>query len=128
MKNKNLIIGTIILFFIIIGVAYFFIQNNSKYIPTQDIQSSEEINVEIEIKNFEFIPGSVTVKKGTIVTWTNLDSAKHTATSDEEGVFDSGLLSKDESWSYTFNEIGSFGYYCIPHPFMTGTIEVVEND
>lgn len=79
----------------------------------------------VNIDGFAFEPDTITVKKGATVTWTNLDSAEHTATSDD-GLFDSGLLAKGESWSFTFEEVGSYGYYCIPHPFMTGTVVVTE--
>jgi len=85
--------------------------------------STESSQVRVEIKGFSFNPPTLTIKKGTTVTWTQRDSTRHTVTSDD-GVFESGLLSKDESWSYTFNEAGTFGYHCSPHPSMTAKIIV----
>ncbi len=84
---------------------------------------SESYSVAVEIKDFAFNPATITVQKGTTVTWIQKDSTRHTATSDE-GIFDSGLLSLDQSWSYTFNEAGTFKYHCTPHPNMKGTIVV----
>ncbi len=78
---------------------------------------------EVEIKGFAFDPQSITVKKGTTVTWTQRDSVRHTVTSDDN-LFDSGLLSKDQSWNYTFDDIGTFSYYCTPHPYMKGEVVV----
>jgi plastocyanin len=63
------------------------------------------------------------VKAGTTVTWTNNDSTTHHVASDT-GVFDSGNLSPNTTFSYTFNNAGTFPYYCTIHTYMTGTIIV----
>jgi len=78
----------------------------------------------IDIANFTFSPNDLEIKVGTTVTWTNLDDAPHTATADDQS-FDSGSLGKNESFSYTFNEAGTFTYYCAFHPSMTAAITVV---
>lgn len=77
----------------------------------------------IEIANFAFSPATVTVPVGTTVTWTNNDSATHTVTA-RDRQFDSGDLFRGASFSYTFNQSGTFGYYCAIHPRMTGKIIV----
>ena len=79
----------------------------------------------MEIEDFAFVPGTITIKVGTTVTWTNKDSVGHTATSDD-GVFDSGMLSKGSSYSFTFTTAGTYGYFCKPHPYMVATIVVTE--
>ena len=63
------------------------------------------------------------MKAGTEVTWTNSDDATHTATADD-GSFDTGDLDKGDSKTVTFDEPGSFTYYCRFHPFMKATVEV----
>ncbi|MFA6503459.1 MAG: cupredoxin domain-containing protein [Patescibacteria group bacterium] len=68
-----------------------------------------------------FVPSSMTVKKGTTVTWTNQDSATHSVKSDG---FQSENLSYNQSYSHTFNATGSFQYNCGLHPSMVGTINV----
>lgn len=78
---------------------------------------------EIDIMDFSFSPATVTVPAGTTVTWYNRDSVPHTATS-RTPLFDSGRLSRDESFSYTFSQTGSYEYYCTIHPYMTGNIVV----
>lgn len=81
----------------------------------------------VEIANFAFSPANITVKQGTTVTWTNNDSTVHTATStDGPAGFDSGNLSRGESFSFTFEAAGTYNYICTPHPSMTGTITVTE--
>jgi plastocyanin len=81
--------------------------------------------VQAEISDFAFVPGTLTVKVGTTVTWTNKDSVGHTVTSDD-GIFDSGILGKGSSFSYKFTTVGTFGYFCTPHPYMVGTVVVTE--
>jgi amicyanin len=77
----------------------------------------------VKIANFAFDPANITVPVGTTVTWTNLDSVSHTVTSDT-GVFESGTLSHNATFSYTFNSRGTFSYSCSPHPFMKGKVVV----
>lgn len=81
--------------------------------------------VEVAIVDFAYAPGTITIKVGTTVTWTNEDNVGHTATSDD-GVFDSGMLGKGSSYSYTFTTTGTYGYLCAPHPYMVATIVVTE--
>jgi amicyanin len=78
---------------------------------------------EVIIQNYAYVPAALTVKTGTKVTWTNKDTVKHTVTTDKP-FFDSGLFGKDQSYSFTFNDNGTYEYYCIPHPYMTGKVIV----
>lgn len=83
---------------------------------------------EVEYKDFEVAPSHIRIKKGTTVTWTNQDAAKHDVTPDKEydGFNGSDLFGKGESFSYKFDKIGTYSYHCSPHPYMKGTVEVVE--
>lgn len=78
--------------------------------------------VSIDISNFKFNPGSLSVDKGEKVTWTNNDSTTHTVTADS-GDFDKEL-NPGEKYSKTFNETGTFSYKCSLHPSMTAEIIV----
>lgn len=82
-------------------------------------------NVNVEISNFAFSPATVTVKKGTMVIWTNNDGARHTVTSDTN-LFGSELLGTGQTFTSTFNTAGSFPYHCDPHRSMVAFVEVVE--
>ena len=77
------------------------------------------------IENFWFYPDNLTIRKGTEVTWINKDPTGHTATSDQ-GVFDSKLLRENQQFTYLFDKEDTYGYYCIPHPQMVGTVKIVE--
>lgn len=69
------------------------------------------------IQNFAFGPNAITVKAGTTVTWTNLDSAAHTVTADD-GSFDSGQIVQNQTFSHIFNTPGTVTYHCSNHPGM----------
>ena len=76
-----------------------------------------------------FIPNTVTIDIGGIVTWENNDTAAHTstggsATDGPSGVFDSSLIMAGSSFSHTFEEAGTFDYFCMVHPWMEGTVIV----
>jgi len=86
---------------------------------------TEKAEVDIAIRDFSFEPDSITIKAGTKVIWTNEDSVLHTVTS-EDGIFDSGTLSKGETFSYIFEEAGIYKYTCSIHPSMKGEIIVTE--
>ena len=76
-----------------------------------------------------FIPNTVTIDIGGIVTWENNDTAAHTstggsATDGPSGVFDSSLIMAGSSFSHTFEDAGTFDYFCMVHPWMVGTVIV----
>jgi plastocyanin len=79
----------------------------------------------IEISNFAYSPASVTVKVGTTITFKNEESVEHTATSNTEGLFDTGTLNKGQSVRLKMNKVGTFSFHCSFHAFMHGTIKVV---
>ena len=78
----------------------------------------------VNITKKDFVPGSITVKAGTLVTWTNSSGAAQTVTSDTAGLFDSGSLEAGATYSYTFSQAGTFPYHSVNTPTLTGTIIV----
>lgn len=80
-------------------------------------------SVAVSIQDFAFVEGAIEIPVGTTVTWTNNDTAPHTATS-TDGVFNSGRLDQGQTFSFTFTEPGTFAYFCEFHPGMQATITV----
>ena len=78
----------------------------------------------VTIDGFEFQPEAITVPAGTTVTWRNVDSAGHTATSDRNGGFDSGPIQRGQSKAVTLKKKGTIPYHCDFHPFMKGRVVV----
>jgi plastocyanin len=92
---------------------------------------------EVVIQLVAFKPEQLEVAAGTTVTWTNRDPGAHTVTSGSveqggagvtqqpDGTFDSGEIAKGDSFEQTFDEPGSYEYFCSLHPAtMRGEIRV----
>lgn len=95
---------------------------NQQTAPPSDEPVSDPV---ITIADMEFQNGTVTVEEGTTVTW-----VWENAPVEHNVVFDSfeSPLQAEGTFTHTFEEAGTFDYHCQPHPFMTGTITVVEAD
>lgn len=79
----------------------------------------------VAIDNFAFGPATLTVPRGTTVTWTNKDDDPHTVVSDgDPKLFKSPALDTEDNFTFTFNQAGTFKYYCTIHPRMQGTVIV----
>ncbi|MDH3313090.1 MAG: plastocyanin/azurin family copper-binding protein [Nitrosopumilus sp.] len=81
-----------------------------------------------EVQDICYIPSSIVIEKGKQVTWENQDSAFHSVTSgfydEPTELFDSGHLDPFESFSLTFDESGTYDYFCTLHPWMKGQVIV----
>ncbi|THF68179.1 copper oxidase [Deinococcus sp. Arct2-2] len=78
----------------------------------------------ISVSNFEFSPEAVRIKAGGSVTWENHDSVAHEVVLTVGGREMHSALPAHGHATVTFPEKGSFTYHCLPHPFMSGTVEV----
>jgi hypothetical protein len=77
----------------------------------------------VQIRQFDYMPREITIRRGETVEWVNMDPEGHTATADDDS-WDSGYLEDGESFSRVFTEPGRYAYYCTPHPDMRGTVIV----
>ncbi|HEX5457059.1 MAG TPA: SIMPL domain-containing protein [Candidatus Nitrosotalea sp.] len=81
-----------------------------------------------------FTPNPISVKPGTQVTWKNDDKVAHTVTSGKPSdsntgtAFDSGLIKPGQTSQFTFQNAGTYDYFCAVHPWMTGTVNVSGGD
>ena len=75
-----------------------------------------------------YIPSKITIKKGEQVTWINEDSAFHSVTSGfydaPTDLFDSGYMDPFDVYVLTFDNAGTFDYFCTLHPWMEGQVIV----
>jgi plastocyanin len=76
----------------------------------------------VDIDNFAFHPPTLTVAKGSSVTFSNSSKVSHTAT--RGGAFDTGVIKPGKSVSIRFKQKGTFAYHCEIHPLMHGKIVV----
>lgn len=94
--------------------------------PSPTMRPTTSQAVVVAVRDFQFVPSTVVVSPGTVVTWRFEDAVAHTSTSAAGSAvaWDSGRLSSGQTFSREFNAVGSYPYYCALHPRMTGTIEV----
>jgi plastocyanin len=98
--------------------------------PTQQgptaTTSSGGYNVSMVENNgvYAFTPATLTVPKGTTVTWTNKSDAAHTVTSDTNAFTASGNLSESKTFQMVFATAGTYAYHCSIHSYMKATIIV----
>ena len=73
--------------------------------------------------------GDITIKAFDSVRWGNADTQLHTVTSGTtdggpDDIFDSGLIARGEFFMHQFTEVGTYDYFCVVHPWMTGMVTV----
>ena len=75
-----------------------------------------------------FIPATLTISPGDMVTFANNDSAAHTSTSgnpgNPDGVCDSSIVMVGMSYTTPALDSGEYPYFCMVHTWMTGMIIV----
>ena len=93
-------------------------------VATPTPETMKEGGVVSDIVNFTH--QDLVVSVGTTITWVNRDSASHTstATAGSALAWNSRRLRTGESFTFTFNEPGTYPYRCSIHPSMTGTVTV----
>ena len=73
--------------------------------------------------NRAYSPDNLSVAAGSTVTWTNTDAIAHTSTSDGR-TWNSQTILPGGTFSFTFQNAGTFTYHCTIHPGMIGTVVV----
>jgi plastocyanin len=93
--------------------------------------STNKVLIGEEESEKPFNPSIMNITTGDIITWKNNDVEIHTVTSgsseDETNKgkeFDSGNLNPGQSFEHTFIKAGTYNYFCIIHPLMTGIVNV----
>lgn len=77
----------------------------------------------ISMGDRSFAPASIDVPVGTTLTWVNDSDRDHTVTAGG-GSFDSGEMPPGARFSRTFDQPGSYEYFCAFHSGMLGTVVV----
>ncbi len=125
--KTGVIVAIAVAVILVIGGFYYY--SNSRYAtPTSGSEQQQEraptgVDVNVEIKNFAFLPVELTVNVGDRVIWTNNDGVSHTIVANNEG-FVSETIGNGEIYGFVFAKSGTYKYYCGLHPSMKGEIIV----
>lgn len=89
-------------------------------------EDEEPPRIMIYMDNGAFNPSTGFLPSGGTVIWQNDDTVVHTVTSNT-GLFTSGDIAPEKSYSYTFPDTGTYHYHCEHHGVMQGTILVQQD-
>ncbi|MEA2666321.1 MAG: hypothetical protein QOI11_3265 [Candidatus Eremiobacteraeota bacterium] len=85
--------------------------------------SATAVRPVVHIRNFAYVPDTITVAAGQSVLFVQDDQTPHTVTASDKS-FDSGNLDQRATWSHAFAKPGTYAYICAYHPNMKGTVVV----
>lgn len=99
--------------------------------PGLQIDCNRDVSIVVNASTLgdqSYQPNPITIARGATVTWINNDTVAHTVTATpDDTLFNSGTIQPGESFTHTFDTVGSFDYLCTIHPSMTGTVIVSED-
>jgi plastocyanin len=130
-KSRKIKFILIAVLLVIVGVSAWSVTRKEKEVPLP--ASSNVVNTQVDVSTDGFSPATITIKKGTTVTWTNIDDdVTHQIASDPHpthtslpGLF-SPILDTEQKYSYTFDKTGTFTYHDESSLLSSGTVYVIE--
>jgi plastocyanin len=100
--------------------------------PAAPVDLRGQSKVEIEATGNRFVPADVVVDEGTTVTWVNKDSHAHDVKKSADALdfgapfgVSTDKFGPNETYSFTFEKLGTFPYTCTIHALMNGKVTVV---
>lgn len=136
--KKRTVTGLIIMLIAVVTLGIVFLSGYHNFV--QDIGESK-INLKADVimssqvsrpgcekTDSCYTPSKIVIKQSNSVTWINQDAAFHSVTSghydEPSGLFDSGHLDPNESFTFIFENTGTYDYFCTLHPWMNGKVIV----
>ena len=126
-------ISAMVLFGVMMGVAMLPVAFADQHTAAVIIQQEPAAYDCHEPNGCYFMPDPVTISAGGEVTWTTSTNEPHmiiggSPASGPNGTFDSMLIWLGDKFTYKFEEVGEYPYFCNVHPFLQGTVIVQEAD
>lgn len=129
-QNKGLLAAIIVIVLVIAAVVILGGKSKNATSTSSKSSSTSVSNAvatdSVTIQNYAFSPTTIKVKAGTTVTWTNQDAVQHNiiANNASAAAPNGPLIGRGETYKFTFTKAGTYTYYCMPHPYMHGIVEV----
>lgn len=116
---KKILVALFLGSFVVLGTGAY-CGNSSNPASNSSVSTSA-----VSIENMAFNPPNASISSGTTVTWTNNDSTTHQVESDGNlSNLLSGEIAPGQTYTFTFNQTGTYTYHCKIHPNMNGQIVV----
>ena len=107
----------IIAFVVVVAVLVGFLYLNKQKTTSSKTNTKSVAVASVSITKEGFVPATIQIKKGSQVTWTNNDTSPHQVVTDPHPShtnlksLNSDSLSQGESFTFTFEKTGTFGYH-----------------
>ncbi len=137
MEKKRIVIGSIIVIIVGITLGIVILSQNTNFVHVDEskiilkgdvVMSTKVSRPGCEKTDSCYTPSKIIIKQYNSVTWVNEDAAFHSVTSgyynEPSGLFDSGYLDPEGSFTFIFENIGTYDYFCTLHPWMKGQVIV----
>lgn len=135
MNNKFLIFIIIVL---VIGAWIFYLPKKEKMgLVNTDLKTTEVATstattsstgtfqtYNISIENFSYSEKELIINKGDTVIWKNIDRVPHDVVGTTLTNLKSPIMGYGLTYSFTFNEVGTYEYFCSLHPSMKAKVIV----
>jgi plastocyanin len=92
--------------------------------PLPIVEEEKVISIVGNSGSNSYDPNPIEVRVGDTVTWINDDSSPHTVTSSNGSTLESDIMRRGEAFSFTFDNVGEYPYFCTLHASMVGTVIV----
>jgi plastocyanin len=128
LARRSLLLAVSVGLLLIVAVASFYAfgsDDSPKPHIRQEPVVSEEAQVTVKVVDRDYEPRELTINKGARVTWKFKGDLPHNVV-DDRGAFESPILERGDEWSLTFDDPGTYTYYCTLHHSMQGTLVVLE--
>lgn len=93
-------------------------------LPAEEATVAGAEAIVVSIKDFKFVPETVTIKTGESVTWENNEAGVPHSIVLDNGDYKSATVFPGESETRRFSVAGTFPYHCGIHPGMKGVVIV----
>ena len=137
MERKKIVTGSFIVIIVGITLGIVILYQNANFThvdePKMIIKGDVVMSTKVSRPGCEktdscYTPSKIIIKQGNSVTWVNEDAAFHSVTSGHygkpNGLFDSEYLDPEQSFTFIFENVGTYDYFCSLHPWMKGQVIV----
>lgn len=137
MEKKKIVTGSFIVTIVGITLGIVILSQNANFAHVDEpkiilkgdvVMSTKVSRPGCEKTDSCYTPAKIVIKQHDSVTWVNEDTAFHSVTSgyydEPSGLFDSGYLDPERSFTFIFENIGTYDYFCTLHPWMKGQVIV----
>ena len=132
-KRRNLFISAALLVVIALGLSVWMLTKKDNKPTSSTTTQTERVTAQVDITPDGFVPAELKVAPGTKVVWVNTSpdprqvaANPYPTREDLPELYSETPITTNESYSFVFEEEGSFGYHDPTNPTVGGIIQVTK--